>query len=102
MYVVCSTFRLAPENVEDIDTLYEMREHLVDTFEGFLGIDVFRNDADPAEFTLLARCANKARYEVYRESDAFTTAHKRMLDLARRVRIQAGLHSIKYFNHAAS
>ena len=72
MYVVCSTFRLAPENVEDIDTLYEMREHLVDTFEGFLGIDVF------------------------------TTAHERVLDLARRVRIQPGLHSIKYFNHVAS
>ena len=30
-----------------------MREHLVDDFEGFLGIDVFRNDSDPTEFTLL-------------------------------------------------
>ena len=102
MYVVCSTFRVAAENAEDIDTLYKMREHLVDEFEGFLGIDVFRNDADPTEFTLLARWADKPKYEVYRKSDAFTIAHKRMLDLARRVRIQAGSHSIKYFNHVAS
>lgn len=102
MYVVCSTFRVAPDNAEDVDSLYKLREHLVDTFEGFLGIDVFRNDADPTEFTLLARWTDKRRYEVYRKSDAFTIAHKRMLDLARRVRIQAGSHSIKYFNHVAS
>jgi len=102
MYVVCSTFRVAPENAEDIDTLYKMREHLVDDFAGFLGIDVFRNDADPTEFTLLARWSTKCTYEAYRKSPAFTIAHRRMMDLSKKVRIQAGSHSIKYFNHVAS
>jgi len=102
MFIVCSTFKVAPENADDIDALYKFREHLVDGFEGFLGIDVFRNDADPTEFTLLARWADKKNYEVYRRSEAFGIAHRRMLDLSRKVRVQAGSHSIKYMNHIAS
>jgi len=102
MYIVCSTFRVAPDNADDIAMLYQFREHLVDSFDGFLGIDVFRNEKERSEFTLFARWSDKPSYEAYRKSPAFSAAHRRMLDLSRKVRIEAGSHSIKYFEHVAS
>ena len=102
MFVICSVFRVEAESAEDIDTLYRNREHLVDNFEGFIGVEVLRNDQDPAEFTLLARWADREAYENYRRSREFVIAHRRMMELPRNVKLSPGSHSIKYLNYVAN
>lgn len=101
MFVVYSVFRVAEENSEDIATLYRNREHLVDNFDGFVSSEAFRNEDDPAEFALMTRWRDRQCYEVYRKSSEFVQAHRKMMELMTRVRVQPGSHAVKYMEFIA-
>jgi heme-degrading monooxygenase HmoA len=47
MYISMSRLRVAPERADDLVTAFRNRMGLVDGFDGFEGLEVWRSDREP-------------------------------------------------------
>jgi heme oxygenase (mycobilin-producing) len=73
-----SRLRVAPERSDDLVAAFRARAGLVDAFEGFLDLQVWRSDRDPSEVLMVSRWESRAHFKAYMRSAAHRTSHERI------------------------
>ena len=77
-YVSMSRLRVDPGRAEELVTAFRGRLGLVDAFEGFHGLEVWRSDRDPDELIMVSRWRDRACFSDYMRSDAHRVSHGRI------------------------
>jgi len=74
MIVAISRFRAAPQEAERLVARFQERSRLVDTHEGFLGLEVLRSFEPTPELLLVTRWRDKEAMRAYFQSEDFRRA----------------------------
>ena len=80
MYVSMSHLRIAPERADELIVAFRDRVGLVDGFDGFEGLEVWRSDREPGEVIMVSRWRDRASFRDYMRSDAHRVSHDRITD----------------------
>lgn len=75
MIMAVSRIHVRSGNADEVAERYRNRSKHVDESDGFLGVEILRNQATPEEFWVLMRFRSREAFERYRRSDAFKHAH---------------------------
>jgi heme-degrading monooxygenase HmoA len=78
MYVSMSRLRVAAGESDALVTAFRRRAHLVDGFDGFIDLQVWRSDRDPEEVLMVSRWRDRAAFTAYMRSPAHRTSHDRI------------------------
>jgi heme-degrading monooxygenase HmoA len=78
MYVSMSRLRVASAESAALVGAFRRRAHLVDTFDGFIDLQVWRSDRDPEEVLMVSRWRDRAAFTAYMRSPAHRTSHARI------------------------
>lgn len=78
MYVSVSRLRVAPGRVDELIAAFRDRAGLVDGFDGFNGLEVWRSDRDAAEVWMVSRWDSRAHFRAYMRSAAHRESHDRI------------------------
>lgn len=95
-YISMSRLRVSEERSEQLVNAFRARIGLVDGAEGFLGLEVWRSDRDPAELIMVSRWTNRDCFTHYMRSDAHRVSHARIdpeLDAAIKLEALEHLHT---------
>ena len=96
MYVSLSRLRVAPERADDLVAAFRNRAHLVDEAEGFVDLDVWHSDRDPAELIMVSRWRDRESFRAYMSSREHAVSHGRVppdLDAAIKLERLEHLHT---------
>jgi heme-degrading monooxygenase HmoA len=96
MYVSMSRLRVDAGRADELVAAFRDRARLVDGFEGFVDLQVWRSDRDPEEFVMVSRWRSRAHFTEYMRSDAHRVSHGRIdpgLDVAIRLERLEHLHT---------
>ena len=77
-YVSVSRLRVEPERADELVAAFRRRAHLVDSFDGFLGLQVWRSDRDAAEVLMVSHWRDREAFKTYMKSDAHRVSHDRI------------------------
>ena len=89
VYVSVSHLRVDPERVEDLITAFRGRANLVDSFPGFLRLEVWRSDKSADEILMVSHWLTRAAFTAYMKSDAHQVSHDRIpADLQAAIRLE--------------
>jgi heme oxygenase (mycobilin-producing) len=97
MYVSLSRLRVEEERADELVAAFRGRAHLVDDADGFVDLEVWRSDRDPAEIVMVSRWRDRDAFKAYMKSDAHRISHERIdpaLDSA--IKLQALEHMHTY------
>jgi heme-degrading monooxygenase HmoA len=87
-YVSVSRLRVAPERADELVDAFRRRTGLVDGFDGFLGLQVWRSDRDPAELVMVSQWRDRDCFKEYMRSDEHRVSHDRIdADLEREIEL---------------
>ncbi len=78
MYVSMSHLRIAPEREDELIAAFRDRVGLVDDFDGFHGLEVWRSDREPGEVIMVSRWRDRACFREYMRSAAHRISHERV------------------------
>jgi heme oxygenase (mycobilin-producing) len=78
MYVSMSRLRVAAAESDALVAAFRRRAHLVDAFDGFIDLQVWRSDRDPGEVLMVSRWRDRAAFSAYMRSRAHQTSHARI------------------------
>jgi heme oxygenase (mycobilin-producing) len=78
MYVSMSRLRVARSESDALVTAFRHRAHLVDSFDGFIDLQVWRSDRDPEEVLMVSRWRDRAAFSAYMRSAAHRSSHGRI------------------------
>jgi heme-degrading monooxygenase HmoA len=73
-----SRLRVAPERSDDLVAAFRARAGLVDGFEGFVDLQVWRSDRDPTEVLMVSRWSSRAHFTAYMRSPEHRASHGRI------------------------
>ena len=96
MYVSVSRLRVAADRVDELIVAFRGRAGLVDGFEGFEDLEVWRSDRDPEEVLMVSRWRDRAAFTAYMRSAEHQRSHERIpadLDAAIRLERLEHLHT---------
>ena len=96
MYISLSRLRVAEDRAGELVTAFRRRAHLVDEADGFVDLQVWQSDRDPAEIVMVSRWRDRAAFTQYMRSDAHRVSHDRIpddLDAAIRLERLEHLHT---------
>ncbi len=79
-YVSVSHLRVDPQRVDDLIAAFRARAGLVDCFEGFEGLEVWRSDRTPGEIMMISRWRCRADFSTYMKSQEHRISHDRIPD----------------------
>ena len=97
MYVSLSRLRVAPDRADELVRAFRGRVRLVDGFDGFVDLEVWRSDKDPEELIMVSRWEDRASFSRYMKSDAHRTSHDRIpADLDRAITLERLEHLQTY------
>ena len=89
MYISVSRLRVALDRSDELVAAFRERAGLVESHEGFVDLQVWRSDRDPAEMLMVTRWGNKDAFRTYMKSPDHRASHKRMdPSLRRAVKLQ--------------
>ncbi len=77
-YVSLSRLRVAPESADELVAAFRGRAHLVDDFDGYLGLQVWQSDRDPTEVIMVSHWRDRAAFSVYMSSAEHRISHDRI------------------------
>ncbi len=80
MYVSMSHLHVAPERADELIAAFRDRVRLVDDFDGFDGLEVWRSDREPGEVIMVSRWRDRACFRDYMRSDAHRISHDRIAE----------------------
>jgi heme-degrading monooxygenase HmoA len=80
MYVSMSRLRVAAGESDALVTAFRRRAHLVDRFDGFIDLQVWRSDRDPEEVLMVSRWRDRAAFTAYMRSAEHKASHGRIPD----------------------
>jgi heme oxygenase (mycobilin-producing) len=78
VYVSLSRLRVEEERAADLVAAFRRRAHLVDGADGFVDLQVWQSDRDPAELVMVSRWRDRAAFKAYMKSDAHRISHDRI------------------------
>ena len=96
MYVSLSRLRVEAERAAELVAAFRRRAHLVDSADGFVDLQVWQSDRDPAELVMVSRWRDRDAFKAYMRSDAHKVSHGRIdpdLDAAIRLERLEHLHT---------
>jgi heme-degrading monooxygenase HmoA len=96
VYVSLSRLRVPEERAPELVAAFRRRAHLVDGAEGFIDLQVWQSDRDPAELVMVSRWRDRTAFKAYMKSDAHRLSHDRIdpdLDAAIRLEALEHLHT---------
>ncbi len=96
MYVSVSELRVEAERADELVAAFRRRAHLVDSFDGFLDLEVWQSDPDPSRMLMVTRWRAREAFKAYMRSDAHAVSHARIdpeLDAAIRLERLEHLHT---------
>jgi len=92
-----SRLRVAAERSDELVAAFRARLRAVDAFDGFVGLEVWRNDRDPEELVMVSRWRDRACFTAYMRSAEHRTSHARIpADLDAEIRLDALEHMHTY------
>ena len=97
MYVSMSRLRVPEERAEELVAAFRRRAGLVDGFDGFVDLQVWRSDRDPGELVMVSRWREKACFTAYMRSREHKISHGRIdPDLDAAIKLEALEHMHTY------
>jgi heme-degrading monooxygenase HmoA len=78
MYVSMSRLRVDEDRSDDLVAAFRRRLHLVDGFDGFVDLQVWRSDRDPGEVLMVSRWRDRAAFTSYMRSAEHRRSHDRI------------------------
>jgi heme-degrading monooxygenase HmoA len=78
VYVSLSRLRVDEERAPELVAAFRRRAHLVDHADGFVDLQVWQSDRDPAELVMVSRWRDRAAFKAYMKSDAHRISHGRI------------------------
>lgn len=76
MFVSMSQFEVPAADAAAIEEAFANRPRQVDSFPGFLGLEVYRDSLRRGRMYLLTRWRNREDFQTYMRSDAFKSTHQ--------------------------
>ena len=78
MYVSLSRLRVPAERADELVQAFRARAGLVDAFDGFVDLQVWQNDRDPGELTMVSRWRDRDCFKTYMKSREHQASHDRI------------------------
>ena len=78
MYVSLSRLRVPEERAEELVAAFRRRAGLVEQFDGFVDLQVWQNDRDPGELTMVSRWRDRDCFKTYMKSREHQVSHDRI------------------------
>ncbi len=78
MYVSLSRLRVEPERSDELIGAFERRAGLVESHEGFIDLEVWRSDRDPAEVVMVSKWRDRQAFTAYMRSADHKVSHGRI------------------------
>ena len=78
MYVSLSRLRVPAERADELVGAFRARAGLVDAFDGFVDLQVWQNDRDPGELTMVSRWRDRDCFKTYMKSREHQISHDRI------------------------
>jgi heme oxygenase (mycobilin-producing) len=78
MYVSLSRLRVPAERADELVQAFRARAGLVDAFDGFVDLQVWQNDRDPGELTMVSRWRDRDCFKTYMKSREHQISHDRI------------------------
>ena len=78
MYVSLSRLRVPESRADELVAAFRRRAGLVDAFDGFIDLQVWQNDRDPGELTMVSRWRDRACFTTYMKSREHQVSHDRI------------------------
>ena len=73
-----SRLRVDPVRSDDLIAAFRRRAHLVDDADGFVDLQVWRSDRDPAEVLMVSRWRDRDAFKAYMKSTDHRESHGRI------------------------
>ena len=73
-----SRLRVDPARSDDLVAAFRGRSHLVDDHDGFVDLQVWRSDRDPAEVLMVSRWRDRQAFKTYMKSADHRFSHDRI------------------------
>src|SRR3954468_2392392 len=96
MYVSLSRLKVEEGRTAELVAAFRSRAHLVDDADGFVDLEVWQSDRDPAEIVMVSRWRDRDAFKAYMKSDAHRISHGRIdpdLDAAIKLERLEHLHT---------
>jgi heme-degrading monooxygenase HmoA len=97
MYVSLSRLRVPESRADELVAAFRRRAGLVEAFEGFVDLQVWQNDRDPGELTMVSRWRDRECFKTYMRSREHQVSHDRIdpgLDAAIKLERLEHLHVV--------
>ena len=78
MYVSVSRLRVGDERSDELVAAFQRRAGLVESHPGFVDLQVWRSDRDPAEMLMVSRWRDRDAFKGYMKSGDHRTSHDRI------------------------
>ena len=78
MYVSVSRLRVEPDRSDELVTAFRGRAGLVESHDGFIDLEVWRSDRDPAEVLMVSRGRDRESFTAYMRSADHKVSHGRI------------------------
>lgn len=78
MYVSVSRLRVEPERSDELVAAFQRRAGLVESHSGFVDLQVWRSDRDPAEVLMVSRWRDRDAFTAYMRSADHRYSHDRI------------------------
>jgi heme-degrading monooxygenase HmoA len=75
VFVAISQIKIKPEMADKLEDSFKNRRHLVDSFDGFLGLQFLRGESKKDYFVGIFRFKDKESFVRYMKSDAHAISH---------------------------
>jgi heme-degrading monooxygenase HmoA len=80
MYVSMSRLRVEDGRADELVAAFRARARLVDAFDGFVDLQVWRSDRDPGEILMVSRWDSREHFTAYMRSREHQVSHDRIPD----------------------
>ena len=101
MYVSMSRLRVEVDRSDELFAAFARRAGLVESHKGFVDLQVWRSDRDPAEVLMVSRWRDKDAFREYMKSSDHRVSHERMDPLLRRAVTLERLESLHTYEVVA-
>jgi heme oxygenase (mycobilin-producing) len=81
MYISVSRLRVDPAVATDLVAAFRARAGLVDSFDGFVDLEVWQSDSDPSELMMVSRWRDRSAFKAYMRSREHRLSHDRISPL---------------------
>ena len=78
MYVSMSRLRVEPERADELVRAFRDRARLVDSFDGFLRLEVWQSDREAGEVLMVSHWRDRECFRAYMRSHEHRVSHERI------------------------